>query len=86
MELREKIAEQIHQEWMDWSKNVWDRLLTVSRAIDAGDINTAKFLIAELQSKWDVNWIPYEQLPEPVKDKDRIYADKIIELLSGEYL
>jgi hypothetical protein len=32
-------------------------------------------------SKWVQNWAPYEMLSEDEKDKDRIWARKVLELL-----
>jgi len=34
--------------------------------------------LSRLERKWTKNWKPYSELPEEEKDKDRIWADKVL--------
>ena len=35
----------------------------------------------ETQARWGRSWIPYNELPEDVKERDRRWADKVLALL-----
>jgi hypothetical protein len=63
--LLESIAAVVHDEWVSWSKEL------------AGK----EILSDERLVRWHKMWIPYERLPEDMKDFDRIWARKIINAL-----
>ena len=63
--LREELAELEHEQWMSWSKYI----------VANNEVPL------ELFNQWSRNWKPYSKLSEKQKDKDRIWADKVIKLL-----
>ncbi|MCP4356079.1 MAG: hypothetical protein GY793_10750 [Proteobacteria bacterium] len=65
-QLREQIAKLIHEEWIEWAKNV-DHEVSQER-----------------QKRWHSVYCNYEDLSEQMKDKDRVYVDKIINVLKKE--
>ena len=67
LNLREKFAELEHEQWITWSKSV----------ADIEDISENKL------NRWRNFWIPYSQLDEYVKEDDRKWADKIINLIKN---
>jgi len=69
IELREELAELEHKQWESWTKYLYEN--HKDRLIDN--------LVAE---KWHKNWKPYSELTEEDKDKDRIWADKVLEKLN----
>jgi len=62
---REELAALEHQQWWEWSE-------TVAREEDVSE---------ERIDRWRGYWVPYEDLPEDVKDHDRKWADRVMELL-----
>jgi len=67
-ELRENLAELEHQQWMSWTEYLVDEF---------GDE-----LPDELVERWEASQIPYEELSEDMKDKDRKWADKALVRIS----
>jgi hypothetical protein len=63
--LREELAALEHRQWWEWSK-------TVATEEDISD---------ERIERWQEYWKPYHELPEDVKDHDRKWADRVMELL-----
>ncbi len=57
----ERLASLIHDEWMSWSKTLAER----------GEV------IPEKVEWWRRYWVPYDELPELVKDQDREWAYKV---------
>ena len=56
------IASVFHDAWRTWSKTVASK----------------ENLSAERLSMWKKSWIPYNELPEDAKEKDRRWARKVI--------
>jgi len=69
-DLREKLAELEHMQWMQWSKEL---------AKEEG-------LSAERLERWKKNWISYFELDEEAKEFDREWADKVLEILKEELI
>jgi len=63
--LREDLADLEHEQWIDWSKNI----------ADSEDIDSERL------ERWEEYWKPYSELTEEVKDQDREWADKVIEII-----
>jgi len=64
-ELREKLAELEHEQWMVWSKSIAQVSLPI-----------------EIRKRWQKCWKPYNELTEQQKDQDRVWADKVLDLVA----
>ena len=60
--LREEIAEIEHNVWMTWARTILEK----------------ESITIERQQRWGTFFIPYADLPEKEKDKDRKQADKVL--------
>ena len=58
--LLEQLAKLEHERWMKWAKYVLENE-TISE---------------ETRKRWEKDFAPYEQLPEEVKERDRVFARK----------
>lgn len=65
--LIEELSDLEHDQWVKWSRVTFLKL--------------DDFTIDEIVNKWRPNWKPYSELPEEEKEKDRIFARKVIERL-----
>jgi len=63
--LREDLADLEHEQWIEWSKNIAD----------------SEYIDPERLERWEEYWKPYAELTEEVKDQDREWADKVIEIV-----
>lgn len=61
-DLVEQLAGLEHDQWMRWSKALADK----------------ERLSAKCLHRWEACWVPYNQLPEAEKDKDREWARKAL--------
>ena len=66
IDLLEILAELEHQQWMNWAKSLMDK----------------EDLSNEIVEKWNSYFVPYTQLPEEIKELDRVYARKVIGIIS----
>jgi len=66
-ELIEKIADLEHQQWIHWAGSV---------------LNSDVKLPYVRRKNWENRMVPYEELPEHVKELDRVWAAKVVELCS----
>lgn len=69
-ELIEKLAELEHDQWMIWSKNM---------------ARFEKGISQERLKRWESDWLPYSRLPELVKEEDRVWARKTLEILEEHF-
>lgn len=61
----EKLAELEHEQWVNWSKNIAQKEKLSSERID----------------RWKKLWVPYSELSEEMKEEDRIWARKVLEIM-----
>lgn len=66
-DLLEELAELEHQQWMNWAKTLVKE----------------ESLSEERVAKWKKMFVAYRDLPDIVKEADRIYARKVLSLISG---
>jgi len=48
--------------------------------------SVAQEVSAKRRKRWEEYWAPYEELSESVKDKDRYWVDRILEILEAKVL
>jgi len=90
-ELREELAELEHKQWENWTKYITEHLFDVyeqgkeNRNDEIAQMKGLAWLIDKelvpMIRKWQKNWKPYSELTEEEKNKDRIWADKVLEKL-----
>lgn len=61
-DIREKLAELEHEQWVKWSSELVDK----------------EKLSTERVERWKTMWIPYDKLTDEQKDQDREWADKVL--------
>ena len=64
-DLVEDLAELEHNQWWDWSC----------------DLTNKEKLSTERKTRWKKLWIPYDELNEKDKEKDREYALKVLSVI-----
>lgn len=67
IELIEKIAALEHEQWIAWSQDI----------ASTESINKIRL------SRWQKLWRDYEDLTEEEKDLDRIWANKVVEIIQS---
>ena len=88
----EDMSDICHQEWMAWSKDISKELYVMIEVLKK-DIEFYKEngienkeaieLVEKIERRlkiWESLWIPYEELSEEMKDSDRAYAKKMLEI------
>ena len=91
----EDVSECIHDQWIEWSKAIFEDLHSASMllsGIEADNLKELSDLIIDASEKasninkrlvrWENLWIPYDELSEEMKEKDRGYAKRILEKLN----
>jgi len=67
-EVIEELAALEHDQWVAWSKEI---------------AKTEPISLRRL-ARWKKFWVPYAELPDDVKEFDRIWARKVHEILTRE--
>ena len=92
-EILEEASDLCHQEWMDWSKSIAIDLNQIVKVLEndvkcfeeKGVENKEAIEILEKTKnrlkRWENLWVPYDELSEEMKEEDRIYARKILNLI-----
>jgi hypothetical protein len=84
----EKLSELEHEQWCDWASVLSAELSSLVKIIDEHDVDLndeeQEFVlhVKDRLSRWEKLMIPYSELPDDEKDKDREYAVKIFSLFS----
>jgi hypothetical protein len=88
-ETLERLAELEHVQWCEWAEVMSDELSFLVEIIDKYDIDLTdeeiEFVdhVKERLSRWEKLLIPYSDLPEEEKEKDRVYARKNASVFKG---
>ena len=64
MELLEKLSALEHEQWMSWAKHILEN----------------EKISEETKKRWKADFLPYQNLSEEVKQQDRPFAQKSLEL------
>lgn len=67
-DLIEKLAELEHTKWMEWAKHI----------LSEEKIHTTRV------QRWVRSFIPYDELSESEKEKDRVLARRVLKVLIEE--
>lgn len=65
--LLEKIAEIEHEQWIEWAKSIIE----------------SESLSPERRTRWESYMVPYSELEESVKDHDRKWAKKVLQVINN---
>lgn len=79
--LREFLADIEHQQWMAWSKSLAEELKLINLDCYREDFVVIRNRIKTRLTNWEKSWKPYNKLTTEQKDKDREWADKILDSL-----
>lgn len=88
----EKLACEEHVQWCEWAKSVYSEIEILLEIIskleedsnmelDSSEIS-AIFNNREKLNRWKELFVPYEDLSDSEKEKDRVYARKVYEICS----
>lgn len=80
-ELIEKLSELEHDQWSSWARAIKQELVQIRNHLDCKNYGLAKEVLTERIRKWDENLYEYKFLYEPIKEKDRVWARKALEIL-----
>ena len=72
--LLEQLAELEHEQWMAWTKAVIDKM----------SWNVSRESRYQYEEMWEPNWVPYSELSEDQKEKDREWARKVLEVITQQ--
>ena len=82
-QLLEKLAELEHIQWEHWSKHITNELHDIKVLCYAGNTTEAIQKLNSMLQRWEKNWKPYKKLKEDIKDYDREWARKVLELIKN---
>lgn len=74
-ELLEKVSELMHDAWIHWSKSICSHLL-----LDRSPMRMRDRVLTK-HDAWELLWVPYDMLSEEMKEQDRIFARKVMDIL-----
>ena len=83
----ERLAEEEHVQWCKWSGVLSRELSSLLKIIEKHDVDLSDeeqlfvLNVKDRLDRWDNLMIPYSDLPEDEKEKDRVYARKILEII-----
>lgn len=72
----EQLSELEHEQWMQWAMTLLDRMIQYEL-----EDKTLKDLIFDTNKRWSPNIKPYSELTEEVKEYDRVWARKVLEVI-----
>lgn len=84
-QLLEVLSDLEHQQWVVWTKGLiaWMRTAEGMSERDKRALNEAADI---LLAKWETNWGDYWALTESVKEHDRNFARRVVEVFQDHVL
>ena len=79
--LIEKLSEIEHRQWESWSKYLWNELKYIKSVLESKNNKLAVSLLDSRYQRWKKYWVPYSELDEETKDKDRVWAEEVLSIL-----
>jgi hypothetical protein len=89
-DILEKLAKAEHDQWCDWAGVISKELYSLVEIIEKSDEDLSdedkEFVLSikDRLTRWDKYMVDYSELSEEDKEKDRVYARKIISLFNEE--
>lgn len=89
-EILEKLSELEHVQWCEWADVLSGELaslIEIIEKLDDGSLSDEDeqtiLKVRERLERWDKLMIPYSELSEEVKDQDRVYARKTLDIIKN---
>ena len=82
----EKLAEAEHVQWCEWAGVLSEELSSLVEIIEKYDVDLSdedRQLVLKVRDRldrWEKLMIPYSDLSEDEKEKDRVYARKVLDM------
>ena len=86
-DILEKLSDLEHQQWCEWSGSVSKEIFSLITILDRFEddlTDDEKLTVSRIKDKlarWDNLQVNYFELSENEKEKDRVYAKKVLSIL-----
>ena len=87
-DILEKLSDLEHQQWCEWSGSVSKEIFSLITILDRFEddlTDDEKLIVSRIKDKlarWDNLQVNYFELSENEKEKDRVYAKKVLSILN----
>ena len=87
-DILEKLSDLEHRQWCEWSGSVSKEMFSLITILDKFEDDLSddeKLTVSRMKDKlalWDNLQVNYSELSENEKEKDRVYAKKVLSLLN----
>ena len=80
-QLIDKLSELEHEQWMEWSKSIAPEIAELRDAASLPLVNDVLVLkTTERLQRWNSFWVSYDELNERTKERDRVWARKVLQI------
>ena len=87
-DILEKLSDLEHQQWCEWSGSVSKEIFSLITILDRFEddlTDDEKLIVSRIKDKlarWDNLQVNYFELSENEKEKDRVYAKKVLSIVN----
>ena len=87
-DILEKLSDLEHQQWCEWSGSVSKEIFSLINILDRFEddlTDDEKLTVSRIKDKlarWDNLQVNYFELSENEKEKDRVYAKKVLSIVN----
>lgn len=91
-DILERLSVLEHEQWCEWANSISKDLYSLLSIIEKLDDDSMsrlsdeeKAIVSEVNAKlerWDTYMVSYSELSEDVKEQDRVYARKILDVMN----